>query len=70
MGSSPSKGRGGFPVMKYRYIVPLDPAYLPTAGEQGGACGALAGHRKTEYSHKDIGAIESFLVPWYEIWNV
>ena len=25
------------------YIVPLDPAYLPT-GRQGGACGARSGH--------------------------
>jgi hypothetical protein len=34
---------------------------------KGGACRALAGHRKTEYSFEDMGAIESFLVPWYEI---
>jgi hypothetical protein len=25
------------------YIVPLDPAYLPTAGRQGGACSARFG---------------------------
>jgi len=46
MGSSLPKVRD-FPVMKCRYIVPLDPAYLPTAGKQGGAWGALAGQIKS-----------------------
>jgi hypothetical protein len=45
-------------------IVPLNPTL------KGGACGALAGQRKTEFSCEDVGAIESLLVPWYEIWNV
>jgi len=46
MGSSLPKVRD-FPVMKCRYIVPLDPAYLPPAGKQGGAWGTLAGQIKS-----------------------
>jgi len=31
------------------YIVPPDPAYLPAAGRQGGACGALAGQMSKDF---------------------
>ena len=30
------------------YIVPLNPAYLPTAGCQSGACGTLAGQHSNK----------------------
>ena len=54
MGSSLPKVRD-FPVMKCRYIVPLDPAYLPTAGKQGGDWGATCRPNKIAVLNREEG---------------
>jgi hypothetical protein len=45
------------------YIVPLDPAYLLTAGRQGGACGARSGQRFSMIAEANLEHL-SFFAPF------